>query len=207
MSGYYFDHNKRFIIEDYHKAKTFSSFLPGIAGKEGIPIWSFYVNRGQGISSFGIRDKNSPIMEFFPANGAYQTAPTNGFRTFIKDLSKSGQVFEPFGTDDRGCKRRMGIEKDTFFVEDVNTTEGIKTHVRYTTLSNVAFGGLLRQTIITNESSETKELQVIDGMPALLPYGVANDNYKAMSNLLQSWMEVSGRDGKGAFLQVEIQYQ
>ena len=58
MSDYYFDQKKRFIIEDYHRQKTFSSFLPGIAGEQGIPIWAFYVNRGQGISSFGIQDKD-----------------------------------------------------------------------------------------------------------------------------------------------------
>lgn len=43
------DNKNRFVIEDYGIKSTFSSFLPGISGKMGIPVWSFYVNRGQGI--------------------------------------------------------------------------------------------------------------------------------------------------------------
>ena len=199
MNGYYFDSNKRFIIEDYHRAKTFSSFLPGIAGKEGIPIWAFYVNRGQGISSFGVQDKNNPIMEFYPANSAYQTVTSNGFRTFIKDHKSPKRVFEPFGSINTTAKRKMGIEKDGFFVEETNANEGLTIHVRYSTLANVPFGGLVRQTIISNDSDETKELDIIDGMPALLPFGIENATYKAMSNLMQSWMEVSHKDSKVPF--------
>lgn len=33
-------------------------------------------------------------------------------------------------------------------------------------------------------------MEVADGMPALLPYGVTNKAYKEMSNLIRSWMEV-----------------
>ena len=59
---YYLNRNGEFVIENYHLAKPFSSFFPGIAGLWGIPAWVFYVNRGQGIASFGIRDKDHPIM-------------------------------------------------------------------------------------------------------------------------------------------------
>ena len=48
---YYIDDDKRFIIENYNWSKPFSNFLPGIAGKWGIPLWVYYVNRVQGISS------------------------------------------------------------------------------------------------------------------------------------------------------------
>ena len=43
--------NGNFIIEDYNNTKAFSNFFPGIAGIWGIPMWVFYVNRGQCISS------------------------------------------------------------------------------------------------------------------------------------------------------------
>ncbi len=72
-----------FIIKNYQNKKTFASFLPGIAGKLGIPIWAFYVNRGQGIASFGSENKDSSIMEFYPANKSYQNVATKGFRTFF----------------------------------------------------------------------------------------------------------------------------
>ncbi|WDC85154.1 hypothetical protein PL321_06610 [Caloramator sp. mosi_1] len=33
MGNYYFDNKNRFIIKNFNTSKTFSSFLPGIAGK------------------------------------------------------------------------------------------------------------------------------------------------------------------------------
>ena len=65
--------NNSFSQADYARKPTFSGFLPGIAGVHGIPLWCYYVNRGQGIVSFGAQDKDHPIMEFYPAHTAYQT--------------------------------------------------------------------------------------------------------------------------------------
>jgi len=48
---YYLNKDGSFIIEDYQHAKVFSNFFPGIAGLWGVPMWAFYVNRGQAISS------------------------------------------------------------------------------------------------------------------------------------------------------------
>lgn len=58
----------RFIVEDFDVKPTFSDFLPGVAGVYGKPNWVFYVNRGQGIASFGTLSKDYPIMEFNSAN-------------------------------------------------------------------------------------------------------------------------------------------
>ena len=85
--------NDTFVIENYDKKVPFCSFLPGLTGEKGIPIWSFYVNRGQCVTSFGIDNKHKPIMEFFPANVAYENTAVKGFRTFIR---KNGEYFEPF---------------------------------------------------------------------------------------------------------------
>lgn len=75
---------KKFLIENYGKKSTFASFLPGISGEKGIPIWCYYVNRGQCVVSFGVDNKDHSIMEFYPAHQAYQNVKTTGFRTFVK---------------------------------------------------------------------------------------------------------------------------
>ncbi len=54
---YHLNESGEFIINDYNSTKLFSSFFPGVAGKNGIPMWVFYVNRGQCIASFGIESK------------------------------------------------------------------------------------------------------------------------------------------------------
>ena len=98
-----FDEFGRFILEDYDAKPTFSNFLPGVAGLYGKPLWSFYVNRGQAVASFGVKSKNYPIMEFNPANKAYQNTPYVGFRTFLEGTrldsngaAKSTFLYEPF---------------------------------------------------------------------------------------------------------------
>ncbi len=75
-----------FVIENYQTKSPFASFFPGIAGLWGRPMWVFYANRAQAIASFGISDKDHPIMEFYPANKAYAMTSITGFRTFIKSL-------------------------------------------------------------------------------------------------------------------------
>ena len=73
--------NDVFVIEDFDKKPPFCSFLPGLTGEKGIPVWSFYVNRGQGMAAFGVKDKQNPIMEVAPANTAYENTAVKGFRT------------------------------------------------------------------------------------------------------------------------------
>ena len=79
-----FDEQGRYVIEDYQAKPPFSSFLPGIAGPMGVPVWCYYNNRGQAVCSFGARDKDHAIMEFSPAHTAYQNVRYTGFRTFCK---------------------------------------------------------------------------------------------------------------------------
>jgi len=196
MLQYFFNKKNYFIIEDYHKGKPFSSFLPGVSGQMGIPIWTFYVNRGQGISGFGIKDKDHPIMEFFPANSAYQYVSTYGFRTFIK---VDGRIVEPFNHTPDSNKRIMGIKSDHFFIEEILENEGLSIKVTYANLNNVSLGGLIRRVEIKNLTSRNKTIEVIDGMPALLPYGVSSSNYKDMGNLVRSWMEVTKTNTKVPF--------
>lgn len=179
-------------LQDYHKAKAFSGFLPGISGVTGIPIWCFYVNRGQGISGFGIGDKDHPMMEFFPANLAYQYVTTYGFRTFLKWEDETGKHFaEPFQGTGKGLERRMGLSLDSIFLEEYRPKEHLRIQVQYATVSDSFFGGLIRNVEITNEGEKELHLEVVDGMPAILPYGATNSSFKEMGNLMRSWMEVS----------------
>lgn len=73
-----FDDQQRFILRNFDKAKPMSSFLNGLGGLWGVPMWAFYVNRGQGISSFGKQNKDSAIAKFVTAEKAYQQTPFTG---------------------------------------------------------------------------------------------------------------------------------
>lgn len=174
-------------IESFDRLPAFSSFLPGLAGIKGIPLWVYYTNRGQAINSFGIHNKNNAIMEFNPANTAYENTAIKGYRTFIKC---NGSYFEPFFSLDESAQRNLYIRKNSISLEEINTRHGLKISVRYFVLPNESIGALVRKVQIENLDKEAKQLELIDGLPKIIPYGIQNGAYKEMSNLLKSWTEI-----------------
>jgi hypothetical protein len=183
-------------IEDFDKVPPFSSFLPGLAGIKGIPLWVFYTNRGQGINSFGIHHKNNAIMEFNPANTAYENTPLKGYRTFIKC---NGTYFEPFFTPQQKAGRNLYIRRNSIMLEEINTRLGIKITVNYFVLPKDSIGALVRKVRIENTGADLKQLEIIDGLPKIIPYGIRNSEYKEMSNLLKSWTDIINIDNNAPY--------
>ncbi|PZD93030.1 cellobiose phosphorylase [Paenibacillus sambharensis] len=190
---YEYDDRGRFVVEQYNRAEPFSSFLPGIAGTAGIPLWLYYVNRGQGVASFGVEDKNSAIMEFFPANKSYQLVPYQGFRTFIRYRTEQGEGYlEPFAMTGTGadCRERMLISPNMLELEGSYPAEGLSVEVGYFTMPGESFAALVRDVTVTNTSGKAMELEALDGMPAVIPYGMNHSVYKELGYTMKSWMDV-----------------
>lgn len=194
---YALNDKKEFIIENYDKAKTFASFLPGIAGIDGIPMWSFYVNRGQAMGSFGVRDRNSTIMEFFPAHTMYKNIERQGFRTFIKLDGKIHEIFSSVSADEN--IRTMVIDKNTVKVIEDNKTLGLKITVSYFTMPGEKYAAIVRKVEVHNLDKTSKEIEILDGLPQILPYGVTNTDYQAMSNLMKAWFDVFNTENDIAY--------
>lgn len=194
-----FDHKNRFVIENYNKQSCFASFLPGISGIHGTPLWNFYVNRGQAICSFGSENKDHAIMEFYPAHESYQFTKIMGFRTFLK---VDGAFYEPFIEDD--MPHRMYIGMNELEIEEQNDALGIKVNVLYYTMPNERLGGLVRTVTITNLTDQTKDVEVLDGMPALLPYGISLKDIKETAQTAKAWMQVEDVDQKLPYYRVRI---
>ncbi len=111
-----------FLVEGYNRAAPFSSFLPGIAGKWGIPTWCFYVNRGQAVASFGVRDKDGQILEFQSFNQACMRIDREGFRTFFRIGDK--KIIEPFSrTDDARVQQTMSIAPGELTLREQNPAD------------------------------------------------------------------------------------
>jgi hypothetical protein len=186
--GKNFDAQGRFILADYDHKKPFSSFLPGIAGLTGIPMWVFYVNRGQAITSFGVESKDHPIMEFQSANKAYQLTATLGFRTFVKLGSSLCEPFSPWSTDH--VQRVLFIGMNELEIRETDPDLGLETSVLYFSLPGEPFAGLARRVNFRNLSDRTLRFEVLDGMPVLVPYGLDNNFIKSMGRTSEAWMEV-----------------
>ena len=122
---------KHITIKNYQTKKPFTSFLPGIAGLFGRPLWTFYTNRGQLMMSFGFRDKNGAIQEFFPANTGYMYERINGFKTFIK----IGNEFYSFFSQPKE-NQEMQIYKDRISIKETNEELNVEVKITYFTLPN-----------------------------------------------------------------------
>jgi hypothetical protein len=191
MKDFASDERGRFIILDYAAQRPFASFLPGIAGPLGIPIWVFYVNRGQAIASFGIENKDNPIMEFEPANKAYQTTPYTGFRTFLKLKHGADEVlYEPFSPWSAGDESQMCIGMNELELQARSAAHSIQTNVLYFTLPGEPFAGLVRQVTLANVGGEALALEMLDGMARVMPFGVNNWVLKEIGRTSEAYMAV-----------------
>ena len=177
--------HESFVLQNYGQKSTFASFLPGICGVHGIPIWCFYVNRGQAVASFGVNNKENAIMEFSPAHQSYQLVKTTGFRTFVK---KGGAVVEPFS--DEEIPSRMRIFLNALELEEENAAAGLRTQVSYFALPGERLGALARCLTVTNTSQRAADVQVLDGMSALIPHGVPLSMLKSIGQTAKAWMQV-----------------
>jgi hypothetical protein len=210
--NYHLNENGTFVIENYNLAPTFSSFFPGIAGLKGIPMWGFYVNRVQGICSFGIKNKNYSIMEFYPANVSYSLVNTFGFRTFLK-IRKAKQTicYEPFinnSADLKNIRQTMYVSAYELILEEINKSVGIKTIVKYFTLPNQPVAGLMRTVSVENISKTNMTVEIVDGMPKILPYYMNTSAQKFMSTTLQAWATVDNFDKTGVpFFRLKVEVE
>ena len=206
---YYLGKEDEFIIENYHLARPFSSFFPGIAGVWGVPIWVFYVNRGQAISSFGIKDKDHPVMEFQPANKAYQLTSLLGFRTFIKASLKGKNIlYDAFhnGASSIGfdIETRMIISSYDLKLKEINRTLGIEVDIEYFTIPNDNYGGLARKVTIKNVARKKLKIEVLDGLPQVIPYGLSNMFLKKLPRTIEAWMGVENLENKIPYLRLKV---
>ncbi|UCF61262.1 MAG: hypothetical protein JSV37_00895 [Anaerolineaceae bacterium] len=195
---YSFDEAHRLIIENYNWSKAFSSFLPGIAGLRGIPIWCYYVNRGQAICSLGKHDKDGAILEFLSFNRALQMVGRQGFRTFLR--MNAGSIYEPFiKTKDPNILQRLIISAHEIELFEQDSRNEVEIVVLYYPLVNLPVAGLVRQVTIKNLGQTTREFEVLDGLPRVIPHGVTFEHLKVIARHIEAMMIVNESKGVPIF--------
>ncbi len=202
----------RYIFRDFDAIAPVSNFLPGVAGVFGKPVWAFYVNRGQGIASFGVASKDYPLLEFNSANKAYQLTPYTGFRTFVRGSRGGGRkkghdgtsfLIEPFSPSaTRGAVnapyqpvRNMYVGTNEMEIVESDDAHGVKTSVTYYVLPEETFAALVRKTTITNTGRDSLTFSMLDGLAKMEPTGgKLNWGLKNIGRTLEGWMGVYHAD-------------
>ena len=207
--AYCFSEEDGFIIRQYNQTKPFSNFFPGIAGLWGIPMWVFYVNRGQGICSFGTESKDKAILEFLPANKAYRLTSLQGFRTFLKVTSGDKVRFwEPF-RDGAGTgavtRQTMKIRAHDLTIEDVHPGLGLGVTVNYFTVASENYPALVRRVSFSNASRKNMRIECVDGLPIIMPYGMRDWALKNMSRTVEAWVRVNNLKNKAPYYHLNVE--
>jgi hypothetical protein len=197
-------------MDGFNSARPFSSFLPGISGASGKPMWVFYTNRSQCVSSFGVRDKNGAMLEFHAANKAYALTPLLGFRTFIKLESKSGNVlYEPFqmpgAQPQAGVTQTLIVRPEELEIEEVNQDLGLRVRVVYFTLPYEDLPALVRRVTVENIGANVLRATVIDGLPQIVPFGLEEKLLKAMSRTMEAFAEIRHVEDALPFFKLKVE--
>ncbi len=197
---YYISKDNEFVIENYNQAPTFASFFPGIAGVFGCPMWVFYANRGQCITSAGVQDKNGAMLEFQPANKAFRAASLQQFRTFLK---VDGKFYEPFA-ETSPHPNQMLITADSLKLVEENKKLKLRIEVLYFTLPNTSFPGLGRIVRLVNLGAKKRRIEIVDGLPILIPFGFDDSLLKRMSTTTEAWCTVENLEEKAPFFKLKV---
>ncbi len=193
-------------IDNFDNIPPFSSFLPGIAGPDGVPLWCMYVNRAQAVVSFGLGSKNQSIAEFLPATWAYQLVGVQGFRTFCKI---NGRYYEPFQNNPQAAefkfRRSMRIRPERLLLTENNETLGLRFDVEYFTPVNQSLGSLIRLIEITNTSNKSVNLEALDGLALILPATLNDYIIKSLRRISEAYASVEMLSGKVPYYSSKVQ--
>lgn len=185
-------------------ARPFASFLPGVAGLDGKPMWVFYTNRGQCISSFGVRDRDSAMLEFHPANKAYTLTGLLGFRTFIRLGDKHPALYEPFGQT-TATTQQLTVRAHEIEILEVDEACGLRTRVVYHTLPDHDLPALIRWVEVTNIGKAMLTGHVLDGLPQIAPFGLQEALLKQLSRTMEAFAEITHAEQHLPFYKLKVE--
>jgi len=201
---YHLSTDGTFTIANYHRAAPFSSFLPGIAGLWGIPLWLYYVNRGQGVACFGAENKDGAMMQFQSIYRHCSRIAQEGFRTFLKvNRNHDAAFYEPFRADSLdGIGNTLEIRPASLRLHEDNAPLGLSVTVDYFTVPNEPFAALARTVTITNTGEGPINIEALDGFPNVVPHGVTAHVLNLMPFILEGYLRIRNLDARTPFYQL-----
>jgi len=98
----------------------------------------------------------------------------------------------------------MDITSSDLRLIEYNKTLGLVTEVFYFTIPNSPFAALARGISIQNISNKPIKLQLLDGLPQIVPYGVSNLFLKKLGRTIEAWMHVKNLEHAIAFYKLDV---
>ncbi len=96
----------------------------------------------------------------------------------------------------------MVIAPNELELEETDASHGLQTTVLYFTLPGEPFAGLVRKVTVRNIASQPVEIELLDGLPAIIPFGVTNFLLKELGRTVEAWMAVTNLEQRLPFYRV-----
>lgn len=184
-------------IENYDQMKDF--FISVVSDSDH---WMFISTRG-GLTAGRINSENS-LFPYYTDDKISDGSPYTGSRTIVlATISDKTSLWEPFSEQYNGIyniSRNLykNVFGDKLIFEEINHDLGL--NFRYAWRTSDKFGFVKTSTLINNGNSSA-EIEIIDGIENLIPYGVETDVQGGLSCLVDAYKknELDADSGLGLY--------
>ena len=164
--------------------------------------WMFVASNG-GISA-GRKNSEYALFPYYTDDKITESAETTGSKTIIRvTQGGSTRTWEPFSQRQAGiyrCERNLYKNRfgNKIIFEEINTD--LQLCFRYEWNSSNLFG-FVRKATLHNKGSMPADIQLLDGIQHIMPYGVNSDLQIRASNLVDAYKrsELAPGSGLGIF--------
>ncbi len=164
--------------------------------------WLFISSNG-GLSA-GRKNPEYALFPYYTDDIIAESADVTGSKTVLKLRSKGGiNIWEPFSdkfTGKYSISRNLykSIYGNKIIFEEIN--HDLQLQFRYQWSSSRIFG-FVRNVWLTNLSDAPQEINILDGLQNILPYGVPSGLQRSASNLVDAYKrnELEPSSGLGIF--------
>ena len=114
------------------------------------------------------------------------------------------RYYEPFSAVSRPAPPRwMAIGANELELEETSTIHGLQVSALYFTLPGENFAGLIRQVTVKNVAAQAAEIELLDGLPVVIPYGLSDAILKEINRTAEAWMAVFNLEAGIPFYRVQ----
>ena len=186
-----------FKISNYDKMRPF--FMSIVSDSNH---WMFISSNG-GLSA-GRKNAQYAIFPYYTDDKITESTEITGSKTIVRIKNKTGfEVWEPFSIRNEGkysVTRNLykSVHGNKIIFEEINND--LKLTFRYQWASSNLFG-FVRNSNLRNDGSLAADLEVLDGIQNILPYGVPSETQNRASNLVDAYKrsELVSETGLGIY--------
>eukprot|EP01093_Parvamoeba_rugata_P019990 TRINITY_DN9428_c0_g1_i4.p1 TRINITY_DN9428_c0_g1~~TRINITY_DN9428_c0_g1_i4.p1 ORF type:complete len:381 (-),score=81.89 TRINITY_DN9428_c0_g1_i4:542-1684(-) len=160
--------------------------------------WMFISSNG-GLTA-GRKNSENAIFPYYTDDKITESAEITGSKSiFLVTINNKTEIWEPFSFRFEGVhKITRNLYKNTYgnkvVFEEIN--HNLELTFRYQWNSSDEFGFVKKSKLINNSTSKV-QIEVLDGIQNIIPYGVSSDLQNRASNLVDAYKKSELEKGSG----------